>query len=53
MKAGTGLGPRLLNDYELLYFPDGTRTVYHVGNEQYTLVYKRTGLPICQLRMSS
>ncbi|MFC5649999.1 helix-turn-helix domain-containing protein [Paenibacillus solisilvae] len=37
MKAGTGLGPRQLKDYELLYFPDGTRSVYTVDQRTYIL----------------
>ncbi len=37
MKAGTSLGPRQLTDYELLYFPDGTRSVYTVDHKSYSL----------------
>jgi AraC-like DNA-binding protein len=36
-KAGTGLGPRQINDYELLFFPDGTKSIYRVGEEAYRL----------------
>ncbi|WP_274650772.1 AraC family transcriptional regulator [Paenibacillus humicola] len=36
-KAGTGLGPRQIHDYELLYFPDGGKSVYKVGDKAYTL----------------
>lgn len=36
-RAGTGLGPRQIDDYELLYFPDGTNSVYRVGEMAYTL----------------
>jgi AraC family transcriptional regulator len=35
-KAGS-LGPRQLPDYELLYFPNASATVYQVGEEEYTL----------------
>ncbi|MBD2869191.1 AraC family transcriptional regulator [Paenibacillus arenilitoris] len=36
-KPGTGLGPRVLGDYELLFFPDGSGTVYRVEEEAHTL----------------
>ncbi|AGA57728.1 MAG: AraC family transcriptional regulator [Thermobacillus sp.] len=36
-RAGTGLGPRQIEDYELLYFPDGTKSIYRVGEMAYTL----------------
>lgn len=36
-RAGTGLGPRTIDDYELLYFPDGTKSMYRVGETAYTL----------------
>ncbi|CAM3383567.1 AraC family transcriptional regulator [Marinicrinis lubricantis] len=36
-KSGTGLGPRQIGDYELLYFPDSTRSVYCVEDRAYTL----------------
>lgn len=36
-KPGTGLGPRVLDDYELLFFPDGSDSVYKVGDEAYVL----------------
>lgn len=32
-KPGTGLGPRVIGDYELLYFPDGAGSVYRVEDE--------------------
>jgi AraC family transcriptional regulator len=37
MKPGTGLGPRQLQDYELLFFPDGTKSIYRVGEQAFTL----------------
>lgn len=37
MKPGTGLGPRKLREYELLYFPDGSNTVYQVEDTAYNL----------------
>lgn len=36
-KPGTGLGERDIPDYELLYFPEGTGTVYRVGEREFTL----------------
>lgn len=36
-KPGTGLGPRILGDYELLFFPDGSGNVYKVEDEVYVL----------------
>jgi AraC family transcriptional regulator len=36
-RAGTGLGPRQIRDYELLYFPDGTKSEYIVEGETYVL----------------
>lgn len=36
-KAGTGLGPREIHDYELLYFPDGSKSMYHIGDDAYML----------------
>jgi len=36
-RAGTGLGPRQIRDYELLYFPDGTKSVYRVGEQSFVL----------------
>lgn len=37
MKPGTGLGQRDIPDYELLCFPEGTGTVYQVGEREHTL----------------
>jgi len=37
MKPGTGLGQREIPDYELLYFPEGTDTVYRIGDREHTL----------------
>jgi len=37
MKPGTGLAEREISDYELLCFPEGTGTVYRVGEQSYTL----------------
>ncbi|QAY66978.1 TIM barrel protein [Paenibacillus protaetiae] len=37
MKPGSGLAQRDIPDYELLYFPEGTGTVYQVGERSYTL----------------
>lgn len=37
MKKGSSLGPRMIPDFELLYFPNGSATVYRVGEEVYTL----------------
>ncbi|MBB6673749.1 helix-turn-helix transcriptional regulator [Cohnella nanjingensis] len=37
MKPGSGLAERDIPDYELLYFPEGTGTVYRVGEREYTL----------------
>ncbi|EFM10588.1 transcriptional regulator, AraC family [Paenibacillus curdlanolyticus YK9] len=37
MKAGTGLKPRRICDYELLYFPTGTGSVYMVEGRTYSL----------------
>src|SRR3569832_659823 len=37
MKAGTGLKPRRIRDYELLYFPNGTGSVYMVEGRTYSL----------------
>ncbi|WP_424767464.1 helix-turn-helix domain-containing protein [Paenibacillus sp. sgz302251] len=36
-KSGTGLGPRIIEDYELLFFPDGSGSVYQVEDEVYVL----------------
>ncbi|CAM4105713.1 AraC family transcriptional regulator [Paenibacillus alkaliterrae] len=36
-KPGTGLGPRILDDYELLFFPEGSGSVYRVEDEAYVL----------------
>ncbi|MDO7906700.1 AraC family transcriptional regulator [Paenibacillus sp. JX-17] len=36
-KAGSGLGPRTIPDYELLYFPDASRSIYRIGDQAYTL----------------
>ncbi|WP_245600216.1 AraC family transcriptional regulator [Paenibacillus harenae] len=36
-KPGTGISPRVLNDYELLFFPDGSESVYRVEDETYIL----------------
>lgn len=36
-KAGTGLGPRVIDDYELLLFPDGTGSVYRVEDKAFSL----------------
>jgi AraC family transcriptional regulator len=37
LKKGGTLGPRVVPDFELLYFPNGSATVYRVGEEVYTL----------------
>lgn len=37
VKAGWTLGPRLLHDCELVYFPAGSATQYRVGDEAFTL----------------
>lgn len=37
VRSGMTLGPRVLDDYELLYFPEGSKTVYRVGGRQYVL----------------
>ena len=37
MKPGTGLGQRDIPDYELLLFPEGTGTVYRVGERDHAL----------------
>jgi AraC family transcriptional regulator len=36
-KAGTGLGPRTITDYEVLFFPDGTRSIYHMEGQAFPL----------------
>ncbi|GAK40625.1 AraC family transcriptional regulator [Paenibacillus urinalis] len=36
-KPGTALGPRRINDYELLFFPDSTHSVYRVDDRAYVL----------------
>jgi AraC family transcriptional regulator len=36
-KPGTGLGPRTIQDYELLYFTSGTKGVYVMEGEAYPL----------------
>lgn len=36
-QAGFVLGPRTIGDYELVYFPEGTNTVYTIGEEAYVL----------------
>ncbi|WP_127533415.1 AraC family transcriptional regulator [Paenibacillus kobensis] len=36
-KAGTGLKPRRIRDYELIYFPEGTGGVYIVEGRAYSL----------------
>lgn len=36
-KAGSGLGPRTIEDYELLYFPDASRSIYRIKDQAYTL----------------
>jgi AraC family transcriptional regulator len=36
-KAGTGLGPRTIHDYEVLFFPGGTQSVYRVEEKAYLL----------------
>jgi len=36
-KQGTGLRQREIPDYELLYFPEGTDSVYRVGDREYAL----------------
>jgi len=35
--AGTTLGARKLTDYELVYFPEGTSTIYETDDETYKL----------------
>jgi len=35
--AGSILGERWLTDYELVYFPDGSSTIYETGGEAYRL----------------
>ncbi|MBD2869993.1 AraC family transcriptional regulator [Paenibacillus arenilitoris] len=37
MQAGFVLGPRTINDYELVYFPDGSGTIYEVEGMPYLL----------------
>jgi AraC family transcriptional regulator len=37
MKPGTGLNERDITDYELLYFPEGTESLYRAGEREYTL----------------
>ena len=37
VRSGVTLGPRVLDDYELLYFPEGSRTVYRVDARQFVL----------------
>ena len=35
IQAGFILGPRTINDYELVYFPDGSGTVYEIGGQAF------------------
>jgi AraC-like DNA-binding protein len=37
MKPGSGLAERIIPDYELLYFPQATESVYRVGGAAHTL----------------
>jgi AraC family transcriptional regulator len=37
VKAGHRLGPRRISDYELVYFPVGTRTAYSIKDIEYIL----------------
>jgi AraC family transcriptional regulator len=37
VQSGYVLGPRTIIDYELVYFPEGTNTVYKLGNQQFIL----------------
>ncbi|MBB6734272.1 helix-turn-helix domain-containing protein [Cohnella zeiphila] len=37
MKPGSGLGERDIPDCELLYFPEGTESVYQVGGREFSL----------------
>ncbi|WP_424768238.1 AraC family transcriptional regulator [Paenibacillus sp. sgz302251] len=37
MKAGTIYGPRALQEYELIYYPNGSKTEYKVENQTITL----------------
>ncbi|MBX4148364.1 AraC family transcriptional regulator [Paenibacillus lautus] len=37
IQAGFILGPRTINDYELVYFPDGSGTVYEIGGQAFLL----------------
>ncbi|MCM3781840.1 AraC family transcriptional regulator [Neobacillus mesonae] len=36
-KPGTALGPRRIHDYELLFFPDSTHSVYRVDEQAFVL----------------
>lgn len=37
MRSGTGLGPRKIRDWELIYFPEGSHSVYRLEDRTYTL----------------
>jgi AraC family transcriptional regulator len=37
MKAGALVGPRMLEEYEIVYFPNGSRTEYTVSGDTYVL----------------
>ncbi|WP_260410642.1 helix-turn-helix domain-containing protein [Cohnella xylanilytica] len=37
MKPGSGLAEREIPDYELLFFPEGTGTVYRIGGREHVL----------------
>ncbi|MGE7826713.1 AraC family ligand binding domain-containing protein [Paenibacillus sp. NPDC093718] len=37
IQAGFVLGPRTIDDYELVYFPDGSGTVYEIGGQAFLL----------------
>ncbi|QNK60178.1 AraC family transcriptional regulator [Paenibacillus sp. PAMC21692] len=37
VQAGYVLGPRIIPDFELVYFPEGTNTVYTAGGKSYSL----------------
>jgi AraC family transcriptional regulator len=37
VQSGFVLGPRAIKDYELVYFPEGTNTIYKLGNLEFVL----------------
>lgn len=37
VKPGTVLGPRELNEYEIVFFPNASTTVYHTQSDSYSL----------------